>query len=166
MADVQVMVRAKKAGGGKKSAAMEATGTESAVVADTGDTNTEILNQEDPQQAGGSGLQGRSSGSDTMSHTDTDSSLEKTRRKLAKSGRKRKVVSLMTDGEEDGDKDGEKSSSEEASKKKEKSSGKKGKGSAKKDSKERREREKRREKEAKEEEDRSLNFIRFLKTLS
>ena len=56
MADVQVMVRAKKASGGKKLAAMEAAGTESAVVADTGDTNTEILNQEDLQQAGGSGL--------------------------------------------------------------------------------------------------------------
>ena len=67
MADIQVMVRAKKVGGGKKSAAMEVTGTESVVVADTGDTNTEILTQEDPQQAGGSGLQGRSSGSDTTS---------------------------------------------------------------------------------------------------
>ena len=82
MADVQVMVRAaKKASGGKKSAAMEAAGTESAVVADTGDTNTErtgILTQEDPQQAGGSGLQGWSSGSNTTSQ-DKDSSLERAR---------------------------------------------------------------------------------------
>ena len=105
MADVKVMVRARKAVGGKKSAEIEAAGTESAVVADTGDANTEILNQDDLQQAGGSGLQGRSSGSDTTSQ-DTDSSLEKMRWKLAKLGRKRKIVSIVMDSEEDGDKDG------------------------------------------------------------
>ena len=74
------MVRAaKKTGGGKKSAAMEAVGTESTVPTDNGDTNTErtvILTPEDTQQAGGLGLyQGRSSGSDTTSQ-DIDSNMD------------------------------------------------------------------------------------------
>ena len=67
---------------------MEAVGTKSMVVADSGDTNMErtvILMTEDSLQAEGSGLQGRSPGSDTSSQ-DTDSSLERAKTQTGKVG--------------------------------------------------------------------------------